>query len=54
MNGDSRLENLIRGGNQQSVDQEQNGQAVEVAKYYESSKSKSTDWTRDCLGGKKQ
>jgi hypothetical protein cdiviTM7_01505 len=29
MNGDSRLENLIRGGNQQSVDQEQNGQAAE-------------------------
>ena len=29
MNGGSRLENLIRGGNQQSVDQEQNGQAAE-------------------------
>ena len=29
MNGGNRLENLIRGGNQQSVDQEQNGQAAE-------------------------
>ena len=29
MNGGSRLENLIRGGNQQSVDQEQNCQAAE-------------------------
>lgn len=29
MNGGSRLENLIRGGNQQSIDQEQNGQAAE-------------------------
>ena len=29
MNGGSRLENLIRGGNQQSVYQEQNGQAAE-------------------------